>query len=136
MAGPSAAPVPPNGAPLAAPPGATPNPLSAPVAPPMAAPLPMPPGTVNAPVPQTANGHPMPTHYQHQSQAMAPAPPVAGQPQQQLPPPAANGQPMQHPQLAQQQAVPQGQARGPQPLNGGWQSDKDVDERRKMIAKM
>jgi len=36
---------------------------------------------------------------------------------------------VQHPQQVQQ-------ARAPQPLNGGWQSDKDVEERRKMIAKM
>jgi hypothetical protein len=118
--------------------GATPNPLSAPVAQPPPppvnnahpppAPLAMPPGTMNAPAPPLiANGHPMPTHYQHQSQAMAPAPPLA---QQLHHPPSA--QPMQQ---MQQQVAQQSQAR-PQPLNGGWQSDKDVDDRRKMIAKM
>ncbi|KAL7549755.1 hypothetical protein ACHAWF_013022 [Thalassiosira exigua] len=179
MAGtPAATPAPPprsmpaRGAPPPAPNGApTPNPLSAPVAAPTAmagghvaapTPLAMPPGTVAAPTapPPATNGHPVPTHYQHQSQAMPPAPGLApgqragGVPIQGMhraPPPSAapNGQPpavgrqpsvlqrppqpMQHPQLQQQQQ--HAQAR-PQPLNGGWQSDKDVDERRKMIAKI
>ena len=127
--------------------GATPNPLSAPVAqhPPLStvnnvstpAPLAMPPGTINAPAPSplVTNGHSMPTHYQHQSQAMAtvPAPPLAQQQQKPHRPPSA--QPMQPMQQQQQQLAQQSQAR-PQPLNGGWQSDKDVDDRRKMIAKM
>ncbi|KAL9183138.1 hypothetical protein ACHAXT_004925 [Thalassiosira profunda] len=158
MAGNPAAPAPPppalpnNGAPPVPAPGqGVANPLSAPVAPPPAggapAPLAMPPGTVNAQAPPpNAAGHAMPTHYQHQSQAMAPAPPLQHQPlqgMQHAPPVAANGQPpamgqpgarppqpMQHPQLQQQQA------RAPQPLNGGWQSDKDVEDRRKMIAKI
>lgn len=55
------------------------------------------------------------------------------------------GMPLQQPphQQAQfqqpQQQRPQGQGGGHLPhqgLNGGWQSDKDVNERRKMIAKM
>jgi len=51
-----------------------------------------------------------------------------------LPPPL---EAMQHSQVAQQQAAQQAvQARPHQALNGGWQSDKDVDDRRKMIAKM
>jgi len=74
----------------------------------------------------------MPTHYQHQMQAPAlqqpPHPPVQGMPGQ---PVAQPPQPMQHPQMQQQQ-----QARQPMQLNGGWQSDKDVEDRRKMIAKM
>jgi hypothetical protein len=46
-------------------------------------------------------------------------------------------QAMQHPQIAQQQeAQQQPQSRSQQTLNGGWQSDKDVDDRRKMIAMM
>eukprot|EP00571_Detonula_confervacea_P015865 CAMPEP_0172301040 /NCGR_PEP_ID=MMETSP1058-20130122/3011_1 /TAXON_ID=83371 /ORGANISM="Detonula confervacea, Strain CCMP 353" /LENGTH=1734 /DNA_ID=CAMNT_0013011029 /DNA_START=299 /DNA_END=5503 /DNA_ORIENTATION=+ len=127
------------------------------------APLAMPPGTISAPAPPppNANGHPMPTHYQHQSQAMAPAPPLVQQQQQRPPvvqgmqhappqPTVANGQPqqpvaqpvrppqpMQHPQLVQQAPVQQQAAQArPQPLNGGWQSDKDVEDRRKMIAKI
>ncbi len=120
--------------------GATPNPLSAPVAqhpPPSTvnnvcppAPLAMPPGTINAPAPPplVANGHPMPTHYQH-----TPAPPLAQQ--QQKPPHPPSAQSMQPVQQQQQQLAQQSQAR-PQPLNGGWQSDKDINDRRRMIAKM
>jgi hypothetical protein len=79
---------------------------------------------------------------QQQAQAVQPAPVAqqqALQLQQGLP-----AQPVQ-PQQAQPAAapaqpvgVPQGQTQhiAHQGLNGGWQSDKDVNERRRMIAKM
>ena len=74
-------------------------------------------------------------------QPMAPAP---GQPQQQqqvmqggVPPSQQQQQQQQyhHQQQQPQQAVQQQQG-FTQGLNGGWQSDQDYNERRKMIAKM
>jgi hypothetical protein len=57
--------------------------------------------------------------------------------------PPSQGAPLQQPpqQGQYQQRPPQQQGQGhhnpvQQGLNGGWQSDKDVNERRKMIAKM
>mmetsp|Transcript_13759 Transcript_13759/g.29222 ORF Transcript_13759/g.29222 Transcript_13759/m.29222 type:complete len:1610 (-) Transcript_13759:80-4909(-) len=146
MAGTPAAPAPPppamptNGAPLAAAPnGATPNPLSAPVAPPPPAvsgpaPLAMPPGTVTAPAPPAA--HPMPTHYQHQSQAMAPAQPMAQQQQQQQQvqqqqvvqqqqPVQPLAQPQQ-PQYQQRTQQPQQQVAQRQPVNGAMPPQQQV----------
>ena len=61
-------------------------------------------------------------------------PPNPGMPLQQPP-----HQQAQYQQQQQQQQRNQGQGGGHLPhqgLNGGWQSDKDVNERRKMIAKM
>ncbi|KAL3805325.1 hypothetical protein HJC23_009032 [Cyclotella cryptica] len=69
-------------------------------------------------------GHPMqsqgPPIQQHQSSHQP-------HPQQHM-----QARPQQPPQMQQQQAPPPPQ----QALNGGWQSDKDVDDRRKMIAKI
>lgn len=51
--------------------------------------------------------------------------------------PAQGGPPSQGAPLQQPPQQGQYQQRPPQQgLNGGWQSDKDVNERRKMIAKM
>jgi hypothetical protein len=97
-------------------------------------------GAINAPVapsPLNSNGNP---HYQHPNQGASQQQPQQGFVPMQLDPfpqPAQATQAMQHPQIAQQQeAQQQPQSRSQQTLNGGWQSDKDVDDRRKMIAMM
>jgi hypothetical protein len=130
--------------------GVTPNPL--PAAPPVAAvaqplqPMHQPPAMQQPPQQQmpppapagAAPGHPMPTHYQHQSQPMQPANPL---PQQQVQPPAPAQQgqppqPMQQPPPVQHPPPQRPPAGAIAPLVGGWQSDKDIADRRKMIAKM
>mmetsp|Transcript_1361 Transcript_1361/g.2314 ORF Transcript_1361/g.2314 Transcript_1361/m.2314 type:complete len:1768 (+) Transcript_1361:193-5496(+) len=127
--------------------GVTPNPL--PAAPPVAAaqqplqPMHQPPvmqppqQQLPPPAPAGAPGHPMPTHYQHQSQPLQPANPL---PQQQVQPPAAAQgqppQPMQQPPPVQHPPPQRPTAGAIAPLVGGWQSDKDIADRRKMIAKI
>lgn len=90
-------------------------------------------GAINAPV-ASSSGNP---HYQHPSQAASQQQPQQGFVPMQLDAFPQPGQTMQHPQIEQQQvAQQQPQSRSQQTLNGGWQSDKDVDDRRKMIAMM
>jgi E1A/CREB-binding protein len=107
-------------------------------APPVAAPLP------SAAAQQGSAAAPAVSHYssQHLSQVPAPQPGLAPQSQgvvhQQRP--VSQGinyttQTSQSQTPAQQQAPPQ-QHFPHQGLNGGWQSDKDYQERRKMIAKI
>jgi hypothetical protein len=75
------------------------------------------------------------------------APPQQGHQQQHVQgttyPPQQQQQAPQHPQQHHHQPPPQQQQQHQQPmypqhqgLNGGWQSDQDYNERRKMIAKM
>ena len=68
------------------------------------------------------------------SAVVAPPPPNAPALQQPPHPPVQGmpGQPVAQPLQPMQQQ----QARQSMQLNGGWQSDKDVEDRRKMIAKM
>lgn len=76
-------------------------------------------------MPNPGNGAPMMQHAQYapQHQAQGVNYNQGGMPPSPVPPPA-------------QQQPQQGQSFPHQGLNGGWQSDQDYNERRKMIAKM
>jgi hypothetical protein len=79
-------------------------------------------------MPAPAPNAPIVQHTQYAPQHQVQGTNYQPQPQQQHQAPPAPPQPAQAP--------PQGQHFPHQGLNGGWQSDQDYNERRKMIAKM
>jgi len=82
----------------------------------------------------------VPQQVQYQNQAQQPPPIQPQVPQQQQQQPQSQVPQQQAPPMAQQPQVPQVQHQQHLPpqqgLNGGWQSEQDIGERRKMIAKM